>query len=62
MSTMANPNQQKVIYHRGGMRPNTPDRGEIRPLPAPTDKGGQVQSRNGDGTHRAQDSHPQRDR
>lgn len=61
MSTMANPNQQKVIYHRGGMRPNTPARGNIRPLAAPTDKGGKIQSRNSDGTHRAKTNHASRE-
>ena len=38
---MAKPTPTKVIHHRGGMRPNTPDRGAIRPLNAPSDKSGE---------------------
>jgi len=45
MSPMAKLTHQKVIHHRGGMRPGTPDPAVIRPGPAPADKGGEWQSR-----------------
>lgn len=39
---MAKLTPNKVIHHRGGVRPNTPDRGAIRPLDAPSDKNGEL--------------------
>jgi hypothetical protein len=45
---------QKVIFHRGGMRPGTPDSGTVRPKAAPADKGGEWQHKsNSNGTVRS---------
>lgn len=37
---MAKLTQNRVIKHRGGMRPGGPDPVHVRPPPAPADKGG----------------------
>lgn len=60
MTVVAKLTQHKVIHHRGGMRPGTPDPRTVRPPAAPADKGGVPVRRNSDGTHTSAKTRPER--